>query len=202
MTAPRPYRRPVNAAVARSELARFAGTPFGPDVVLHFLAVGLPKLRTSMGLLSWLAQIPFVRSWPKLQSTPGVAVSQAGTATLVASTTGAMRLTPAAAAPVIHDVSASPLSPATTAPVTTAPAAPHVEAARTHHVAQAQAQPQAPTSATAAVTGSSTAGAVTAPSTKPATHVAPTPTSCAPHDHGKHYGWVHRKKPPKHDGCG
>ena len=204
MTAPRPYRRPVNSAIARSELARYAGTQFDPDVVRHFLAVGLPKLRTSMGLLSWLAQIPFVRSWPKLQSTPGVAVSQAGTATLVASTTGAMLLTPAAAAPVIHDVAASPLSPATTAPVTTAPAAPHAKVARTHHVAQAQsqAQPQAPTTTTSTVTGSTTAGAVTAPSTQGATHVTPTPTSCAAHDHGKHYGWVHRKKPPKHDGCG
>src|SRR3954462_3504571 len=161
MTAPRPYRRPVNAAVARSELARFAGTPFGPDVVLHFLAVGLPKLRTSMGLLSWLAQIPFVRSWPKLQSTPGVAASQAGTATLVASTTGAMLLTPAAAAPVIHDVAASPLSPATTAPVTTATPVAHAKAASTHHVAQHQAQ--APTSTTPTATGSATAGAVTAP---------------------------------------
>ena len=202
MTAPRPYRRPVNAAVARSELARHAGTQFDPDVVRHFLAVGLPRLRTSMGLLSWAAQIPFVRSWPKLQSTPGVAMSQAGTATLVASTTGAMLLTPAAAAPFAHDVAAAPLSPATTAPVTTATPVTHAHAPAAHRVVKAQKH--SVTSST--VTGSTTAGAATAPVTAPVTttqkHTPVTPTACTPHDHGHHYGWAHRKTPPKHGGCG
>jgi len=201
MTAPRPYRRPVNAAVARSELARHAGTQFDPDVVRHFLAVGLPRLRTSMGLLSWLAQIPFVRSWPRLQSTPGVAVSQAGAATLAASTTGAMLLTPAAAAPLVHDVAAAPLTPATTAPASTSaasPQAPTTQAPATHHSVKAATHTSAPSTATDSVT----AGAAIAPSSSTA---APTPApaaSCAPHDHGHHYGWAHRKTPPKHDGCG
>ena len=205
MTAPRPYRRPVNAAVARSELARHAGTQFDPDVVRHFLAVGLPKLRTSMGLLSWLAQIPFVRSWPKLQSTPGVAVSQAGTVTLVSSTTGAVFLTSAAAAPAMHDVAAGPLSPATTAPAAVAPAASTEAPAKHQHPAKTNAH--TPTAST--VRGSTSAGAVTsaplrhsAPSTSNQTTSPPAaaPTSCQPHGKGHHYGWAHH--PGKHDGCG
>jgi HD-GYP domain-containing protein (c-di-GMP phosphodiesterase class II) len=202
MTAPRPYRRPVNAAVARCELARHAGTQFDPDVVRHFLAVGLPRLRASMGLLSWIAQIPFVRNWPRLQSTPAVAASQAGTATLVASTTGAMLLTPAAGAPLVHDVAAAPLTPAVTTPVATMTPMPHAKPpAPTHHDVRAEkhAAPAAP-----GTTGSTTAGMVVAPlaKTPPKHTTAPRPTSCAPHDQGHHYGWVHRKKPPKHGGCG
>jgi len=201
MTAPRPYRRPVNAAVARSELARHAGTQFDPDVVRHFLAVGLPRLRTSMGLLSWLAQIPFVRSWPKLQSTPGVAMSQAGAVTLAASTTGAMLLTPAAAAPLVHDVAAAPLAPTTTAPAAAAAAAAPVESTKApakHHAATAATH----SSTASTVTGSTAAGAGVAASHASTSHPPSAPTSCTPHDHGHHYGWVHRKHPPSHDGCG
>jgi HD-GYP domain-containing protein (c-di-GMP phosphodiesterase class II) len=199
MTAPRPYRRPVNAAVARSELARHAGTQFDPDVVRHFLAVGLPRLRTSMGLLSWIAQIPFVRNWPKLQSTPAVAMSQAGTAPLIASTTGAMLLTPAAAAPLVHDVAAAPLSPATSTPVATATPVPHAKASVTRHVTKTQKHTAA---SPATVTGSTTAGAATPQTGTGPKHSTVAPTSCASHDHGHHYGWVHRKTPPKHGGCG
>ena len=197
MTAPRPYRRPVNAAVARSELARHAGTQFDPDVVRHFLAVGLPRLRSSMGLLSWLAQIPFVRSWPKLQSTPGVAVSQAGTVTLVASTTSAMLLTPAVAAPLSHEVSAAPLAPATTAPAAAA-SVPAAAPKPVPHAAKPAPHAAGPAST---VTGATTAGAAASTSSKSSAAPAPAP-SCSPHDQGHHYGWVHRKTPSKHDGCG
>jgi len=59
------------------------------------------------------------------------------------------------------------------------------------------------TPATSTETGSTTAGAVTAPSSTTTASNAPAPTaSCAPHDHGHHFGWAHRKRAPKHDGCG
>lgn len=201
MTAPRPYRRPVNAAVARSELARHAGTQFDPDVVRHFLAVGLPRLRSSMGLLSWLAQIPFVRSWPKLQSTPGVAVSQAGTVTLVASTTSAMLLTPAAAAPAVaHEVMTPALTPSVTAPAAQSAPAASARTPSPHHLSP----PQQTSTAATTVTGSRS-GAAGATSSPPSSQQAPAPApvpTCAPHDHGHHYGWAHRKQPPKNQGCG
>jgi HD-GYP domain-containing protein (c-di-GMP phosphodiesterase class II) len=88
MTAPRPYRRPVDAQAARAELARHAGTQFDPDVVRHFLAVGLPELRRSMGLLAWLGQLPFLRDWPRLASSTSATAAQAMTSTAVASTAG------------------------------------------------------------------------------------------------------------------
>jgi hypothetical protein len=199
MTAPRPYRRPVNATVARAELARQAGAQFDPDIVRHFLAVGLPRLRKSMGLLSWLAQIPFVRGWPRLQSTPGVAATQAGTATLVASSAGAVLLAPAPAPAVAAaETAASPVTHATThaADATTPdPAVPH------HHATVA-AVPNAfrPAASTAHTSQSRTGKPPTAPTAA---------TTCAPHDHGHHYGWAHQPKgkspkssPHRPAGCG
>jgi hypothetical protein len=85
MTAPRPYRRAVDAHAARAELARFAGRQFDPVVVRHFLAVGLPELRRVMGPLSWLGTLPFISRWPRLESAASSA-TQAMTATAAAST--------------------------------------------------------------------------------------------------------------------
>lgn len=99
MTAPRAYRRPVDAQSARAELARHAGTQFDPDVVRQFLAVGLPQLRRSMGLLAWIGQIPFIRSWPQLQSNVGVTATQTAAVTAVASTAGALLVAPGIVAP-------------------------------------------------------------------------------------------------------
>jgi hypothetical protein len=97
MTAPRPYRRPVDAQDARAELARQAGTQFDPVVVRQFLAIGLPELRRSMGLLALLGQLPFLRDWPRLQAASAVTTSR-GIA--VASTAGAVALGASAVAPV------------------------------------------------------------------------------------------------------
>ena len=207
MTAPRPYRRPVDAAAARSELARHAGTQFDPEIVRHFLAVGLPQLSRSMGLLSWLGQIPFIRDWPRLQSTAGVAATQATTATLVASTAGAVWLGPAGMAPAIaHDASPSPLPrTSSTAPVPTEPPplahpAHHAVAARAPE-AVASAAP-ASTQQTAPVTGSSTAGGtVSAAPTKHPVPAATSTCSTAP-GRGHHYGWKHRRTPtPTRHNC-
>ena len=64
---------------------------------------------------------------------------------------------------------------------------------------------KAHTSTASTVTGSTTAGAVaaTVDARQRRRSGADGPdASCTPHDHGHHYGWVHRKNPPKHDGCG
>lgn len=198
MTAPRPYRRPVNAAVARAELARQAGTQFDPEIVRHFLAVGLPQLRKSMGLLSWLGQIPFVRGWPQLQSTPGVAVTQAGTATLVASSAGAVLLAPAAVPPASAHALAAPLPHTTTQSVSEptpprtlpSPAATSAVTAPSHAAA-----PTAPAgSAGAASAGTTSAGTTATPTATTVTTPAAT-SSCAPPGRGHHYGWAHRRNP-------
>jgi hypothetical protein len=215
MTAPRPYRRPVDAAAARSELARHAGTQFDPEIVRHFLAVGLPQLSRSMGLLSWLGQVPFIRDWPRLQSTSGVAATQATTATLVASTAGAVWLGPGGIAPAVAHDSAPSLLPHTSAGSLVAePAPPHthpVPAAATARAAAAVATtPRTATGTGSTVTGSTVTGSTGAGSTgaggtvsaAPAKHPAPTSCSTAP-GRGHHYGWKHRRTPPpvRHNGC-
>ncbi len=86
MTAPRPYRRPVSAAAARTELARCAGTQFDPCVVRAFLNLSLGKLRKTMGPLSWLAQLPFVGALPRLEQ----AASITGNTALTAAGAGAL----------------------------------------------------------------------------------------------------------------
>jgi len=92
MTAPRAYRRPVDAQTARAELARHAGSQFDPTVVRSFLAIGLPKLRRAMGPLAWLAEIPFVSSWPRLEAAASTTASHAAAATAAASTAGLLAL--------------------------------------------------------------------------------------------------------------
>ena len=92
MTAPRAYRRPVDAQAARAELARHAGQQFDPHVVRAFLAIGLPQLRRAMGPIAWLAEIPFVSSWPRLEAAASNTASQAATATAAASTAGLLAI--------------------------------------------------------------------------------------------------------------
>jgi hypothetical protein len=88
MTAPRAYRRPVDAQTARAELARYAGSQFDPEVVRHFLAIGLPQLRRAMGPLAWLAEIPFVSSWPRFEAAASTTAAHAATATAAAGAAG------------------------------------------------------------------------------------------------------------------
>jgi hypothetical protein len=92
MTAPRAYRRPVDAQTARAELARHAGDQFDPEVVRNFLAIGLPQLRRAMGPLAWIAEIPFVSSWPRLEAAASTSASHAVTATAAASTAGLLAI--------------------------------------------------------------------------------------------------------------
>jgi hypothetical protein len=88
MTAPRAYRRPVDAQTARAELARHAGAQFDPVVVRNFLAIGLPQLRRAMGPLAWIAEIPFVSSWPRLEAAASTTATHAATAAAAAGAAG------------------------------------------------------------------------------------------------------------------
>jgi len=92
MTAPRAYRRAVDAQTARAELARHAGDQFDPVIVRHFLAIGLPQLRRAMGPLAWLAEIPFVSSWPRLEAAASTTAAHAATATAAAGAAGLLAI--------------------------------------------------------------------------------------------------------------
>ena len=124
MTAPRAYRRPVDAQTARAELARHAGDQFDPVVVRHFLAIGLPQLRRAMGPLAWIAEIPFVSSWPRLEAAASTTAAHAATATAAASAAGVLALgsaggTEASAAPPLSgDLSSPALAPTVAIPST------------------------------------------------------------------------------------
>jgi len=93
MTARRPYQRPVSPAAARAELARCAGSQFDPAVVRAFLTISIGDLHRALGLLSWLAELPFLSSMPRLE---GVAAAAGRTAaSLGVSTALAAGITPA-----------------------------------------------------------------------------------------------------------
>ncbi|MCU1691791.1 MAG: domain/HD domain protein [Frankiales bacterium] len=62
MTAARPYKKAMATRAAREELARCAGTHFDPVYVKAFLAVSLPRVLWAMGPLSFVLQLPFLRS--------------------------------------------------------------------------------------------------------------------------------------------
>ena len=190
MTAPRAYRRPVDAQSARSELARQAGTQFDPDVVRHFLAIGLPRLHASMGALSWIAQIPFVRAWPRLQSASTVTAGQAAAATAVASYAGLLAFgtageLPAAAAHAADGGHASLggeiVQPAPR-PVHVQP--PHHDAAASAHASSGHATARSKPGSTSVP---SAAGLSPAPVATGTNDVA----ACAATARGHHRGWSH-----------
>jgi hypothetical protein len=60
MTAVRSYSKPKSVRHARSELTRCAGSHFDPRVVRAFLGISLGRLRWTLGLASWVAQLPLV----------------------------------------------------------------------------------------------------------------------------------------------
>jgi len=126
MTAPRAYRRPVNAEAAREELARCAGSQLDPAVVRAFLNVSLGKLRMAMGPLSWLAQLPFIGTLPRVE---GVAAAGRAAATTAGVATGVGALTligvvgPATAEDPVHGGVQTTQSTAGIAPAPPDPAA-------------------------------------------------------------------------------
>ena len=58
MTTARTYKRAMNPAAAREELARCAGTQFDPGIVRAFLNISLGRLRLAMGPLALLSTVP------------------------------------------------------------------------------------------------------------------------------------------------
>ena len=61
MTAMRSYKKPMDAAAARRELADCAGAQFDPAVVRAFMEISLGRLTWVMGPLAWLTSLRFVR---------------------------------------------------------------------------------------------------------------------------------------------
>src|SRR3712207_325550 len=60
MTTSRTYKRALNPAAAREELAHCAGTQFDPAIVRAFLNISLGRLRLAMGPLAMLSTVPSV----------------------------------------------------------------------------------------------------------------------------------------------
>jgi HD domain/FecR protein len=60
MTAGTPYQRPITVLAARQELVDCTGSQFDPHMVRAFLNISLGKLRRTVGLVSWIAHLPFV----------------------------------------------------------------------------------------------------------------------------------------------
>ena len=58
MTTSRTYKRALNPAAAREELAACAGTQFDPAIVRAFLTISLGRLRLAMGPLAVLSTFP------------------------------------------------------------------------------------------------------------------------------------------------
>jgi putative nucleotidyltransferase with HDIG domain len=86
MTAVRPYQRPVGAAAARAELVRSAGSHFDPALVRSFLNISIGRLRRTIGLWGWLAEIPLVGAVPRIEVAAGTVARQS--LTTVAAATG------------------------------------------------------------------------------------------------------------------
>ena len=75
MTATRPYKRPMPVSAARHEVVCCAGTQFDPMVVAAFDAIPMNRLRSIVGIMGWLAEVPLVGAVQNL----GPSVNQLGT---------------------------------------------------------------------------------------------------------------------------
>ena len=106
MTAVRSYKKPMKPAAAREELARCSGSHFDPGVVRPFLNLSIGKLTWTVGVASWVAQMPFVGLLPRagaqvtgvVSAAPAASVSVAGAAAVALGLTVAAP-TPAQAGP-------------------------------------------------------------------------------------------------------
>jgi hypothetical protein len=74
MTAARPYKRPMSVSAARREVERCAGAQFDPAVAAVFLDIPINEVRSTIGLMGWLAEFPLVGAVQKL----GPSVNQLG----------------------------------------------------------------------------------------------------------------------------
>lgn len=201
MTAPRPYRRPVDAQAARAELARHAGTQFDPDVVRHFLAVGLPELRRSMGLIAWLGQLPFLRDWPRLASSTSATAAQAMTTTAVASTAGLFAFgastLPASAASGDHLPATGGVTVASNQTPTVADPArdlPERGAVPVHSVSPRPVATDAASTASGLSPGAAARVCAETPAAAKTSSGSGTTTSSSSSSHGRHVGWTRARE--------
>lgn len=131
MTAARSYKKAMATRSARSELARCAGTHFDPMYVRAFLGVSLPRLIWAMGPLTFLLQLPFLRTFAQAGTRSvaagNVAATVAGAAAIAgAGVTGAYAGAPTPAPLTVTaagDVTSTPVA-GPTAPASVAPPAP------------------------------------------------------------------------------
>ena len=123
ITSVRSYKSATSPREAREELARCAGTQFDPEVVRAFLALSMGQVRTTMGPLSWFAQLAFLPGAVAAQAGPVLATAAVVTAGAAAGTVGiAVDPAPAIAEPTefvatLDDPESSlpPTTPPTTA---------------------------------------------------------------------------------------
>ena len=67
MTALRSYKRPMDAAAARQELARCSGAQFDPVVVRVFLNLSLGRIAWLVGPIAWLTSLRLVQAASNLR---------------------------------------------------------------------------------------------------------------------------------------
>lgn len=115
MTAVRSYKRPMSATSARQELVREAGKQFDPHVVRAFLNVSLGRLHWALGVVAWVAELPFIgivpRAAAQVGATVGAGSSAVSTATLASVATvslGASLMVNPLATPVPAAASTAP----------------------------------------------------------------------------------------------
>ncbi|HXW33543.1 MAG TPA: HD-GYP domain-containing protein, partial [Acidimicrobiales bacterium] len=119
MITSRPYKRPVRPEAARSELVRYAGQQFDPEIVRAFLGIAIGDLRKVMGPLGVLSEVPILATVPRAEAL----IEMAGRQTIgaVGTAAGAGVLVAAATLSPVHVASPSapvtnPVARGTTAP--------------------------------------------------------------------------------------
>ena len=115
MTTSRTYKRALNPANARKELAACAGTQFDPAMVRAFLNISLGRLRLAMGPLALLSTLPsMARLTSLLEPIARAGAVMGGAAILVGGGTvlpSGATATPAADAPVLDVAHAEVVEP-------------------------------------------------------------------------------------------
>ena len=117
MTAVRSYNKPKTVTEARRELVRCAGSDFDPAVVRGLLNVSLGRVRWTIGLAAWLAELPIL-GVPAQVSAEVVTRAAALQPVTKAAVGAALVAAASVTAPVVP--AASGVAP----PATSAPAAP------------------------------------------------------------------------------
>jgi putative nucleotidyltransferase with HDIG domain len=176
MTAARAYKKAMQAALARQELARCAGSHFDPVVVRAFLAIGLPRMVLGIGPLSFLLHLPYLSRLPEAGLGLASMAGQAATP-VAAGLTAASMATAVVVAPAAQLATTAITMHTTTSAPTTTTAAGRAVAAPTSALVQAlQQSPVVRAAASSRGTGRSTSTTGTPKRSTP----APTTTKATP----------------------